>query len=90
MPLTPAQIERANRVLYGSLPALQVNPDALDGTIADTAESLAQFFEDFCHVIGSSVEVMDDCGVDHKAVARLLWLHGNLFALLRALSEKRP
>lgn len=90
MPLTQAQMDRANNVLSGPLQALQVKPDVLDGTVADTAETLAQFTEDFFHVIGSCVEVQADCGVDHKAVARLLWLHGNLFELYRALVDKRP
>lgn len=90
MPLTPAQIERANRVLSGPLPALQVNPDVQDGVVQDCLETLAQATEDFLHVIGSCMEVQADCGVNVKAVARLLWLQGNLFEVYRALAEKRP
>lgn len=90
MPLTQAQIDRANSVLSGPLPALQVIPDVDDLKIRDFLETLAQSTEDFLHVIGSCMEVQADCGVDVKAVARLLWLQGNLFELYRALSERQP
>lgn len=90
MPLTQSQIERANRVLSGPLAALVVKPDVSDGDVSDTTDTLAQFVEDFLHVVGSSLEVQDDCGVDVKAVARTIWLTGNLFKAYRALMEKRP
>jgi hypothetical protein len=92
MSLFPAEIaERANNVLRGPLTALVVKPDVMPSEIEETCETLLNATIDLMHVIGSSLEVQAECGVDGKAVARLIWLHGNLLELYAALrGEPRP
>lgn len=86
MSLSPEIVERANKVLSGPLPALVVNPDVSPISVTDTCSMLLDGAIDVLHVMGSALEVQEDaCCVDGKAVARLLWLHGNLLELYAAL-----
>ena len=90
MPLSPEVIARAERALSGPFSILRVNPDATDVSIRDACETLADALHDFLSIVGSCADSQAVNSLDPHALARLLWLHGNLFALYRALVEKRP
>lgn len=92
MSLSPEAVERANKILFGLMPALEIDPHASPIAVTDTCSMLLDGAIDVLHVVGSAMDVLEDtCGMDRKAVARLLWLHGNLLELYAALREEpRP
>lgn len=89
MPLSPEIIERANSILDGPITVLRLNPNATDLDIADTAEYLADYVQDFMHVCGSCLEFQDKSAATGPQLARLLFMNARLFELYRVLTDKQ-
>lgn len=90
MPLSPQVIERANAALSDPFSILRVDPEASDLNVADTCDTLADGLHDFLSVVGACADARTLNSIDPNALARLMWLHGRLFALYRVLMERRP
>ena len=90
MPLTSAQIERAQAALDGPFSFLRIDPHLCDVGLADARATLADYLQDHLSVLGSCCEAQTRSGIDPKALARLIWMQGHWFALYRALVEQRP
>lgn len=90
MPLSPEVVARAEQVLSGPFSILRINPEASDVSIRNACKTLADGLHDFLSVVGACADSQAVNSLDPHALARLLWFHGNLFALYRALMERRP